>query len=132
MVKSGVLDSVRGAFNQPIPAVKHNLKIRVSGQIYVIDLDQKIGYKSGAPSLRLELPGFEQTEVGKDTILGKPCRIVEIQHAFRIWYWGKIALKKELVQPVPGGRVEEYAIEVDANYPIKPDEFKVPDSVTIQ
>ena len=111
------------------PIVQRNMKVRIPGVVYAIDLDRQIGYKQEDAS---PLPDLDQSEVGKDTILGKPCKIVEIQHAFRIWYWGKIALKRELVQKVEGFRVEEFAIEIDENYAIGPDEFKIPASIKIQ
>jgi hypothetical protein len=111
------------------PIVQRNMKVRIPGAVYAIDLDRQIGYKQEDAS---PLPDLDQSEVGKDTILGKPCRIVEVRHAFRIWYWGKIALRREMVSKVLGMRIEEFAIEVDENYSIGPDEFKIPASIKIQ
>jgi hypothetical protein len=120
-------------YNARFRAAQHRLKIRVPGQVYMIDLDQQTGYKSEFFAYTSESVPFkgEGIEVGKDTVLGKPCRVVEFQHAFRISYWGRIALKKTILNAPAEVIVEEYAIEVDENYQIKPDEFKVPDSIKI-
>jgi hypothetical protein len=130
--KSPMADSMGKAFGQEIPVVQHNMKLRIPGQVYAIDLDRMIGYKQEYFIMLPDSGFLPETEVGKDTILGKPCKIVEVQHAFRIWYWGKIALKREMAQKIEGMRIEEFAIEIDENYAIKPDEFIVPVSIKIQ
>ncbi len=121
--------------NIPVPAVQHNLIIKISSQLYSIDLDKHIGYKSNSISFHFGPDFFKKDEVivGTDTIIGKPCQIVDMQHAFRLWIWEKIPLKK---QPIPaimdGVKVEEYATEIDDSYVIKADEFKIPFNIKIQ
>ena len=123
-----------GKFHDTIPGVQHNLRIRTAQEIYTIDVSQQVGYKTRSFALfdQTTMMNSMTTAVGTDTLLGKPCRIVEMQHAFRLWMWDNIALKKQLVQEVPDMKMEEYAIEVDDNYVIKPDEFTVPANIKIQ
>jgi hypothetical protein len=125
-------DSVlRNAFNKT-PSVQHQGLIHQSGQAFVFDLDRNVGYKRNYVPMEPDLALIGQREVGKDTILGKPCKILEIHGAFRIWYWGKIALKKELIEKGASLNVQEYAVSIDENYVITPDEFKVPPSVKLR
>ena len=69
--------------------------------------------------------------LGQDTILGKPCKVVEYQHGVRIWLWKNIPLKN-LPLWVSGPKIGENAILVDENYVIRPNEFKVPANIKIQ
>lgn len=125
-------DSMLASISKSIPSVQHQMLIHDSGQTYMVDLDRNIGYQRPYFQFTPNLDAIGQKEVGKDTILGKPCRVVEVQGAFRIWYWGKIALKKEIIQKVEGMNVGEYVVLIDVDYKIKPDEFKVPASVKMQ
>lgn len=130
--QSPLTDSAKKSFGAEIPAVQHNLRIRDSGQVYSIDLDRNIGYVTPDLQLMPDSTFLEQTEVRQDTLLGRRCRVVRIMDAFFIWYWQKIPVKKEMVQKIEGMKIEEYAIDIDENYKVKPGDFKVPASVKIQ
>ena len=127
-------DSLSERLNGPIATVLHTLRLRLARTEYHIDLNTKTGYRSSAdPLLMFDTAHIEQSEIGVDTILGKPCRIMEVQHAYHIWYWGRIPLKKVSIREteMPAGE-EEYAVTIDENYKIKPDEFKIPVNVKMQ
>jgi hypothetical protein len=128
---AGLPDSLR---NMTIPGVQHTLLIRSAYKKYVINLDKKIGYQSTASMQQFGMNLFEQEAVivGEDTLLGKRCVVKEIQKAFRLWIWHKIALKKIIIQKGSPLNVGEYATEIDENYVIKPNEFMVPKNITMR
>lgn len=129
---SRAADSMLASLFKNAPSVQHQMLIHDSGQTYMVDLDRNIGSQRPYFQLMPDFGAIGQKEVGIDTILGKPCKIVEIEGVFRIWYWGKIALKKEIIEKVEGMNVDEHVVSIDINYKIKPDEFKVPASVKMQ
>ena len=69
---------------------------------------------------------------GEDTLLGKHCEVREVDKDFRLWVWNKITLKKMLIQKGSDNKWGEFAVEIDEDYVIKPDEFMVPKHVTIK
>src|SRR5258708_2515016 len=94
--------------------------------IYEINMDDNIGIKQDRSSFEFSSDFLDQKKkkIGIDTILGKPCEIIEVAGAIKIWFWNKIALKKQLSQKVDGITVEEYAIKVDEQYSVRPNQFK--------
>jgi hypothetical protein len=132
LVSVAVPDSIRN--NMKIPAVQHNLLIQNAYKRYVIDLNKQTGYQTARPMFQVGANFFDERTVivGEDTLLGKPCEIKEIQQTFRLWVWNKITLKKMLVQKESDLKMGEFAIEIDENYVIKPDEFMVPKNVIMR
>jgi hypothetical protein len=94
MAATGNSKSARDSiFNMKIRGVQHYLGIRTPTQTWNIDLDLHIGYVTESYNPP-DLGPISATVVGQDTILGKPCQVVEQQHSMRIWFWKNIPLKK--------------------------------------
>ena len=72
----------------------------------------------------------QKKKIGYDTFLNKTCEIVGFQ-GFKIWYWKGLALKKEMALS-PNPKVYEYATDIDENYIIEKNEFKVPAAVNLK
>jgi len=110
------------------------LGIKNDSTSYQIDLDKKVGYKQNSFYFEKppELHDSLQRVIGMDTILGKPCKIVEFGNQLKLWFWNNIILKKELIDERGGFKILEYVTEIDENYEIKPNEFDVPNDIVIQ
>ncbi len=117
-----------------IPSTQHILAIQTHDIIYNIDLDKKIGSMRTRFHLEEFLGVTDSLEkiIGADTFLGKQCIIKEFGGQLRFWYWNKIVLKKVFVDSNGDKSVQEYAIEIDENYKIKPDEFEPPKDIIFQ
>jgi hypothetical protein len=132
MPHSPIFDSAKQSFQDAVPAVQHNLRIRDSGKVYSIDLDKNTCHVTQDTQLLPDSGFFGQPGARSDTLLGRPCKVVDFQNAFRIWYWKKIPVKKEVIQHGRAMGVIEYAISFDEGYKAKPDDFKIPPSVKMQ
>jgi hypothetical protein len=108
------------------------LAIKTPQNTYLIDLKTRTGTRQDRLSVPFgaELYSSGKKVLGRDTILGRPCEVVQYENAMKIWYWKKIALKKEMV--VDGIMIQECAVSIDELYPIKKDEFDVPKDVVWQ
>jgi hypothetical protein len=114
-----------------IPTVQHILVIKDAKSKTTIDLDKRMGFVDCniGPWIGVDFNDKNSSVVGKDTIAGKPCIVREMQHAFRVWLWNKIVLKKQLIQNGPPINVTEYATEIDDAYVTKPREFAIPPDI---
>jgi hypothetical protein len=129
-VKGNSKSAPDSLFNMKMRAVQHYWGIRTPMQTWTIDPDRHIGYVTESYNPP-ELGPIPATVVGQDTILGKPCQVVEQQHGIRIWFWKNIPLKK-LPLWVSGPNVGEHATLIDENYVIRPNEFKAPANIKIK
>jgi len=134
IMKKGFSSVSDSAIDFTIPAKLDQLIIRTPQFIYTINLDQNVGYKqkNNSSNILEQMDSNSSMIIGKDTILGKPCQVLEIEHSMKIWLWNKIALKKQLLQKIDGMQMEESAIEVDEHYKIDPNEFGIPKGVIIK
>ncbi len=105
------------------------LMLRNRAGSYIIDLDKKEGVFYSLLGCNPEIPDNVGRLVGKDTILGKPCDVMEMPGFIKVWLWNKLVLKKQLTQKVDGITVEEYAILIDENYKIQEGDFNLPTDV---
>lgn len=117
-------------FNMKMRGVQHYLGIHTPTQTWSIDLDLHIGYVSEGYNSP-DLGPVSETVVGHDTILGKPCQVVERQPRIRIWFWKNIPVKKLPLWISGPNVVGEHATLIDENYVIRPNEFKVPANIKI-
>jgi len=134
LMRKALTDAPAPVNKMALPGVQHVLLIKDTKTKYTIDLGKMIGYVTHASALQVGPDFLEKNSivVGNDTILGKPCVIREMHQAFRFWVWNKIVLKKKLIQNGPEINVAEYATEIDEDYVMKPDEFKVPPNIKVQ
>lgn len=114
-----------------IPLTQHILNIQTANIIYNIDLNNKIG--SMRPRYQLEesfaMPDSLEKTIGTDTFLNRQCLVKEVGGQIKLWYWNKIVLKKVFAGSDGDNSAQEYAIEIDENYKIKPDEFEPPKDI---
>jgi hypothetical protein len=133
MMRQLLFDAPPAVLQMQLQREQHNMILFTPKDKYDINLDQKTGH--GRFSLNLgdfgQLPGFHKKLAGKDTILGRVCDVETIRNAFKLWKWNGIVLKKKIMQDIHGGKVEEFAVEIDEDYKIKPDEFDIPKDIRI-
>lgn len=74
-------------------AIHRILRIRTPTQTWTINPDQHLGSVTESYNPP-DLGPLLDPVAGQDTILGKPCQVVEHQHGIWIWFWKDIPLKK--------------------------------------
>jgi hypothetical protein len=100
--------------------------------VYNIDLTEKIGQFNQYSAAEEEPDLASDTKsVRKETYLGKPCEVRNIMDSAEIWVWEKIILRKKTEVIIQGMSSDEYAVDIDEAYEIKPDEFTVPKDIKI-
>ncbi len=134
-------------WKKPRP-VMHVLHIRRQDSVFFLDLDSMVGsgrfaltlvgsshpeepiIQTGKDTFDVDILAFvnsQKKKIGEDTLLGRPCDIIDF-NGVKIWYWKGLALKKEIIPQ----KVYEYATSIDENYVIKEDEFKIPNGVKLR
>ncbi len=100
--------------------------------VYSINLDSMVGSKRPRLTIEIDTSFFKSPEkfVGEDIFLGRKCEVWEFGPIMKIWKWKGIVLKKET--EADSKKITEYAISIDENYILKPDEFTVPPGVKIK
>jgi len=117
-----------------VDSFKSNIMIiRTPKSIYKLDIDKRTGTKVNIQNLPFSREALKSSRItiGKDTFLNRPCEIIEIDGAIRLWMWNKIPLKKQLIPVVNGIVIEESAISIDENYSVSSAEFDVPGNIIV-
>ena len=113
----------------------HEMIIKKGNYIYKINLDAGTGFKlSRGEPLPLNLDALRPGQVlaGTDTILDRPCTIIEVFGSLRTWYWNRIPIKKQVMGTSTTTNVEESAVSIDENYMVRKNEFEIPEGVKIK
>jgi len=69
--------------------------------------------------------------IGRDTLLGKPCDVAEINDGIRVWTWKGINLKTRNMPKGNEPTIIIEAVSIDEHYLIKPDEFQIPKNAKV-
>lgn len=129
-IDTSLLNTIPEEFSQTQPS---SGKLVIQTPDSIISIDLKKGIANKRPRSDIDLSSFLDSHlkpIGTETFLNRMCEVMDVG-GFKIWYWKGLALKKELM--IDGNqKVYEYAVSIDENYVIKPDEFKVPENVTFQ
>ncbi len=113
--------------HKPGKSIHHTLYLQTRDSAFYIDLDlMTITLKDIPTPLSRFITKSMMKKIGEDTILNKPCDVMEYEHA-KFWYWKGIVLKKLITE-----RLYEYATLIDEDYIIKDDEFMLPKGVKMQ
>lgn len=103
--------------------------------IYKINLNDGTGFKLNRnEKLPLNLDALRpgQVVIGPDTILDRPCLIIEIFGSLRTWYWNRIPIRKQVIGTGMTSKIEDYAISIDENYVPNKSEFEIPDGIKMK
>lgn len=109
--------------------------IKKDAFIYKINLNDGSGFKlSRSETLPLNLDALRsgQVVIGPDTILNRPCLIIEIFGSLRTWYWNRIPIRKQVIGTGMTSKIEDYAISIDENYVPNKNEFEIPEGIKMK
>lgn len=113
--------------HKPVRSVHHTLYLQTRDSAFYIDLDLMTITLRDIPTPPSHfITKSMMKKIGEDTILNKPCDVMEYERA-KFWYWKGIILKKVISE-----RVFECATLIGEDYIIKEDEFKLPKGVKMQ
>lgn len=126
--------SIDSNFKMAVKEKSNQLIIHTPDMEYMEDLDSLRGFRAAPRPLAAATNFFDSAMrvVGKDTVLGRPCVVTEINGAIRNWSWAGIDLKTENVVEGMGPKVQVVAIFIDEHYRIKPDEFQIPGNAKVE
>jgi len=113
----------------------YEMTIKKPGELYKVNLKEHTGFKTTRNEtlpLNLESPRPGQVIIGPDTILDKPCTVVEIFGSLRTWYWNRIPIKKQVIGSGMTTKIEDVAISIEENYAVSSSEFEVPDGIKLK
>lgn len=134
MIASTVVSNVSNA-ERNAGDTTHEMIIKNGAFLYKINLKDGAGFKlNRSETLPLNLDALRpgQVLIGEDTVLDRPCVVIEVFGSLRTWYWNRIAIKKQVTGTGITTKIEEYAIEIDENYILDKDEFEVPKGIRLK
>lgn len=129
------MNELRNRLLNPDNNETHQLVIYRPGEKILINTDAREGVRQsnttvwpGADSL----PATQTVLAGQQKIAGQMCTVQIVAGTTKLFKWNGLTLKTQALTTNGNTGPNEYAVDVDVNYTIRPGEFDIPADVVIK